>query len=619
MERKWYRFIFAEDSDDLTGGAEKTLFLIWNVAAFLLSSAALCAVSLNFAIGDMPLYYIYLGYFKSPLIFLLNWLPILFLQILLFALMRRQWLAFLMCSVLTLLPAFGNYFKLKFRADPFTFEDISSISAGLKVAGDYQIAPNIRIWLAIACALVGTGILFFFARGKLCGRMRLVSALLVLCMIWPLWTKVYSDGDLYYRNYMSNYMWLAKDDRDSFIATGFPYPFLHSITRSANTQPENYSEKETEALFQSYQSEPIPENRKVNILAIQLESFCDMEAAGVAGIRPDLYAPLRTLQAESCSGTMIANVIGGGTINTERAFVTGGYRQMDYHRAAFSYVRYLTGQGYHCYATHPNAGHFYTRRVTDLDLGFEEFYGLDDYFQEITGGEIQCDATYLPEVFRMFRERIAEGNGPIFAFNVSWQGHGPYSEETLEYSDGSDWSQEDASEEAFHAFNNYLGLIAETQQIILEEVRDVEDASEPIVIIIFGDHKPLFSEYIYRELGIINDLESEQEMKNFLGTPYLIWANNAAKALLGDKFQGEAPMLSPCFMMVELFDRLSWAGPAYMQFTREVMQHIPVLCTRGVYVENGQFTRELSEQGNELVDCYADLQYYLRYRPELSE
>ena len=108
-------------------------------------------------------------------------------------------------------------------------------------------------------------------------------------------------------------------------------------------------------------------------------------------------------------------------------------------------------------------------------------------------------------------------------------------------------------------------------------------------------------------------------MKNFLGTPYLIWANNAAKALLGDKFQGEAPMLSPCFMMVELFDRLSWAGPAYMQFTREVMQHIPVLCTRGVYVENGQFTRELSEQGNELVDCYADLQYYLRYRPELSE
>ena len=619
MERKWYRFIFAENSDDLIGGGEKTLFLVWNVAAFLLSSAALCAVSLNFAIGDMPLFYIYLGYFKSPLIFLLNWLPILFLQILLFALLRRQWLTFLMCSILTLLPAFGNYFKLKFRADPFTFEDISSISAGLKVAGDYRIAPNGRIWLAIAFVIVGTGILLFFVRGKFQGRMRLISAALVLCAIWPLWTGVYSDGDLYYRNYMSNYMWLAKDERDSFIATGFPYPFLHSITLSANTQPENYNEKATEALFQSYQSEPIPENRKVNILAIQLESFCDMEAAGVTGIRPDLYAPLRILQSESCSGTMIANVIGGGTINTERAFVTGGYRQMDYHRAAFSYVRYLTGQGYHCYATHPNAGHFYTRRITDLDLGFEEFYGLDDYFQEITGGEIQCDATYLPEVFRMFRERIAEDNGPIFAFNVSWQGHGPYSEEAFEYSDGSDWNDEDASEETLHAFNNYLGLIAETQQILLEEVRDVEDASEPIVIILFGDHKPLFSEYVYRELGIINDLKSEQEMKDFLGTPYLIWENKAAKALLGDEFQGEAPMVSPCFMMVELFDQLSWGGPAYMQFTREAMRHIPVLCTRGVYVEDGVFTRELSEQGNELVSRYADLQYYLRYRPELSE
>ena len=619
MEKKWYRFIFAESSGDLTGDGEKTLFVLWNLAAFLLSSAALCAVSLNFAIGDMPLFYIYLGYFKAPLIFLLNWLPILFLQILLYALLRKQWRAFLLNSILTLLPAFGNYFKLKFRDDPFTFEDLSSISAGLKVAGDYQVAPNGRIWLAIVFALAGTAILFFFARGKMSSGKRLSSAAVVLCLVWPLWTHVYSDGDLYYRNYMSNYMWLAKDDRDSFIATGFPYPFLHSIAASANTQPEGYDEEETEELFQKYRSEQISENRKVNILAIQLESFCDMEAAGVTGIRPDLYEPLRILQEESWSGTMIANVIGGGTINTERAFVTGNFRQMDYHRAACSYVRYLTGQGYHCYATHPNAGHFYTRRITDLDLGFEEFYGLDDYFQEITGGEIQCDRTYLPEVFRMFREKITEGNAPVFAFNVSWQGHGPYSEEQFDYGDGGDWSCADASEETKHAFNNYLALIAETQQIILKEIRNLEDEKEPIVTVLFGDHKPLFEDYVYEELGISNDMDSEQDMADYLGTPYLVWANQAAKKLIGDAFIGEAPTVSPCFLMVQLFDKLSWGGPAYMHFTREVMHQIPILCTRGVYVEDGLFTRELSEPGQKMISCYANLQYYLRYRPELSK
>ena len=70
--------------------------------------------------------------------------------------------------------------------------------------------------------------------------------------------------------------------------------------------------------------------------------------------------------------------------------------------------------------------------------------------------------------------------------------------------------------------------------------------------------------------------------------------------------------------MVQLFDRLSWKGSAFMQITREAMQHLPVVCTRGVYVEDGVFTRSVSEQGQTLLNRYADLQYYLRYRPELS-
>ena len=263
MEKKRYRFIFAEHIKGLSGAGEKCLFVVWNLAALILSSAALCAVSLNFAIGDMPLFYIYLGYFKAPVIFLLNWLPILFLQVLFLALVRRQWLAFLLNSILTMLPALGNYFKLKFRDDPFTFEDISSIRAGLKVAGNYQITLNARICLALLFVIAGVLILFFFAKGRPHNLLRLLSVLLVLAMVWPLWKYVYSNGDLYYVNYQSNYMWLAKDDRDSFIATGFPYPFLHSIKQSANTQPEGYNEEEAAKLLGQYQSEPIPEDKKI--------------------------------------------------------------------------------------------------------------------------------------------------------------------------------------------------------------------------------------------------------------------------------------------------------------------------------------------------------------------
>ena len=618
MMKKRLRFIVSETADMLGEPMEKRLFVIWNALSLLLSSAALCAVSLIFAIGEMPLFYIYLGYFKTPLIFLLNWLPILFLQILLYALLRRQWIAFLLNSILTLLPALGNYFKLKFRNDPFTFDDLSSIRAGLGVAGDYDISFNRKIWLALAFVVAGTLILLLLARGRFGIRVRLISVLLVLAAIWPLWTLVYSNGDLYYRNYERNYMWLAKDDRDNFIATGFPYPFLYSITQSANTQPENYDEKATAELFDRYEGEPIPEERRINLLAIQLESFCDLEAAGVTGIQPEVYASFRQLTEESWSGTIIANVIGGGTINTERAFVTGNFRQMDYHGAAFSYVRYLSGQGYDCYATHPNAGHFYTRSVTDRDLGFSEFYGLDNYFQDITGGEIQCDDSYLPEIFRMFRERVAEGKKPVFAFNVSWQGHGPYGEAAVEYGDGEYWSLEGASKETYFVLNNYFALMAETQEILWKEIQSLRDIDEPVVVIVFGDHKPLFSEQVYAELGIEASMENRQAMENFLGAPYLIWANRTAEECLGDVIRGEGPTISPCYLMNLLFEKLGWGGPAYMHFTNEVKEHLPVICTRGAYLEDDVFTHKLSEKGENLTHQYACLQYFLRYRPELS-
>ncbi len=619
MTGKWYNFIFARDGRSLAAGSERVLSLIWNSLAFLLSSAALCAVSLNFAIGDMPLFYIYLGYFKSPMIFLLNWLPILLLQAVMLSIFGRQWLAFLANSILTMIPALGNYYKLKFRDDPFTFEDISSIGAGLKVAGDYDLTLNARIVLALLFVAAATLILLFFARRIPGKKLRVVLSLLAVCSVWPLWRSVYSNGELYAQNYANNYMWLAKDSRDSFISTGFPYPFLHSISLSANVHPDGYDEQETAELLSTYQSAEIPEDRKLHIMAIQLESFSDFEAAGVKGISEEVYKPLRELQAESCCGTMIANVIGGGTINAERGFVSGSFRQMDYHRQAFSYVRYLNAQGYLSYATHPNAGHFYTRDVTDRDLGFSEFYGLDNYFQEITGGEIQCDDTYLPEIFRMFRERISGGEGPVFSFNVSWQGHGPYSEEAYEYGVSDLWAGEGASDTTKHAFNNYLALITETQQILLNELRALQSADEPVVVLLYGDHKPLFSDEVYAELGIELRLDSREKLEAYLGTPYLIWANDAAKNLTGEDFCGTGPTVSPCYLMNLLFDRLSWDGPAFMQFTGEVLERIPVICTRGAYIEDGIFKHELSPEGAEMVRQYANLQYYLRYRPELSE
>ena len=618
LKGKWYQFIFTRKLSELDSRIQRTFFLIWNAAAVALSSMALCAVSLNFAIGRYDnLFYIYLGYLRTPEIFLLNWIPLLLLQLLLFAILNTQWLAFLITGIIALLMSIGNYFKLVFRSDPFTFSDLSSIRAGLSVAGDYDIHIDWRILLAILFLIVATLVLFFFAKGSIRHPgLRLLVVLALVFTAWFVWRTVYADSDRYNENAYKNFLFITRDSRDFYVANGFYYPFLYSITQTDMVQPDGYDELETAELYSKYENKTIPDDRKVNIMILQLESFSDLEAAGFPGIDEEVYAPLRQLQKESCSGTMVASVIGGGTVVTERAVLTGSYREQNYFKPAYSYVRYLQNQGYYCTVSHPNVSSFYTRGTINEYLGFEKGYYLDDYFVDVTGGEWRCDAEYLPEIFRLYREQ-SELVGPVFSFNISLQGHSPYNDESFDRED-SLWTGDYVSASTRYVLNNYLSQIKETQEILSKELEQINGFPEPMVFLIYGDHKPLFSDEVYEELGVLNSMETEQGTVNYLGTPYLIWANQKAKEVLKDSMTGDSPLASPGYLMNILFSRLGWQGPAFMQFTNEIREHISVICTKGGYLEEGLYTQELSNRGKEYLKTYQDLLYYLHYRPELA-
>ena len=617
-ENNWYDFMFVHSARALNSPGLRILHVLWNVAALLASSAALCGVCLNFAIGRYHLFYIYLGYFKNPEIFILNWVPLLLVQILFYAVFNRQWLAFLGTAVLALAMSLGNYFKIIFRSDPFTFDDMSSIGAGLQIAGDYDVSIDGRILLALIFIAVAVLILFFFARGRIGTISRLIWAAVVFASIIPLWRTIYSDGRRYYENSYTNYLFVTRDKRDNFVANGFFYPFLYSITESSNIQPENYDEAASAALYAEYKNVDIPEAEKLNIMILQLESFSDLEAMGLREIADQVYEPLRELQDSNYSGTLIANVIGGGTINTERAVLTGCCNQQDYYKPSYSYVRYLNVQGFHTIVTHPNDPNYYARKAVNQNLGFQDFYNLENWFKEITNGQWRCDESYLPEVFRIFRKSAESGQEPVFMFNVSLQGHSPYNNEAYDREENL-WTGNGVSEQTRYVLNNYLSQISETQRVLKTELINLQDCTTPMVVLFYGDHKPWFGDEVYKELGLEPSMESEQKMNDYRGTPYVIWANDAAKTLTGSGFSGCGPMVSPGYLMNVLFDQLSWDGSAFMQYTRSVMQHIPVICTRGGFVEDGQYRRSLSSAGKDSLSAYQNLTYYLHFKPELAE
>ena len=588
--------------------SRRWLCLLWNAAALLVSSVGLALLSLSLAIGPFG-WDLFRGYFAPPLIFVLNWLPILLLQLLLWLLLGRQWLAFLLSDALFLSASVGNFFKLCFRYEPFSFRDLSAITAGLKVAGSYPLYVNSRILALLLYTLAGALLLALFARLRPGRRIAFAGSALVLISLVPLWRGVYQNDRLYYETLSDTggMVW----EQQYFMTKGFVYPFLYSVKSSRDVAPEGYDAPAAEALLEPYADAAIPEERKVELLVFQLESFTDLRSMGFPGIDEAAYALWDALAAESYSGRLIANTTGGGTIDSERCFLSGSYGLQSYRGDAPSYVRYLGSQGYRTIGSHPNRADYYNRVNINRYLGFDEYYFLNNYYEALTGGDWDCDAVLIPEVFRQFEDLIAQ-DAPVFSFNVTLQCHAPYRSDGYN-SETRLFSLSGVSEGVDCVLNNYLASLRETQELLIAGIERLRDAEKPVVVLLYGDHTPYFTEApVYAECGVSFDMGTEEGFFAYYGTPYLIWANDAAKEQLGTAFSGEGPTLSPGYLMNLLFERLGWEGSAFSQFTDRIRARLPVVSTNGAWVENGVFTAAPDAESRELLRSYEWAQYWLR-------
>ena len=588
--------------------SRRRLCLLWNAAALLVSSVGLALLSLTLAIGPFG-WDLFRGYFTPPLIFVLNWLPILLLQLLLWLLLGRQWLAFLLSDALFLSASVGNFFKLCFRYEPFSFRDLSAITAGLKVAGNYSLYVNSRILALLLYTLAGTLLLALLARLRPGRRIAFAGTALVLISLIPLWRGVYQNDRLYYETLSDTggMVW----EQQYFMTKGFVYPFLYSVKSSRDLAPEGYDAREAAALLNGYADAAIPEERKVELLVFQLESFTDLRSMGFSGIDEAAYALWDALAAESYSGRLIANTTGGGTIDSERCFLSGSYGLQSYRGDAPSYVRYLGSQGYRTIGSHPNRADYYNRVNINRYLGFDEYYFLNNYYEALTGGDWDCDAVLIPEVFRQFEDLIAQ-NAPVFSFNVTLQCHSPYRSDGYN-SETRLFSLSGVSEGVDCVLNNYLASLRETQELLIAGIERLRDAEKPVVVLLYGDHTPYFTEApVYAECGVSFDMGTEEGFFAYYGTPYLIWANDAAKEQLGTAFSGEGPTLSPGYLMNLLFERLGWEGSAFSQFTDRIRARLPVVSTNGAWVENGVFTAAPDAESRALLRDYEWAQYWLR-------
>ncbi len=592
----------------------KRLFWAWNFFFLVASGIGTGLLSLLLAIGRYP-WHIFFGYFRHPLIALLNILPVVLLILLLYCLVGRAWIAFLVGSVPVMLASVGNYFKIVCRDDPFMFADIPDITTALGISERYDLSMNWRLGFCLFCMVFGTLFLFFFVRGRVRPRWRLALGAVILLSIIPL-VGVYTSDDVYdnkTQNYEYADQWAAPQ---VFLTRGFVYPFLYSIKEAFPEPPQGYSEEAALEILESYTPQDIPEDKKVNVIGIQLEAFNDLERLGITGIAPEVYEKYHALEAESYTGNLITNIFAGGTVRTERAFLTGDVTLEDFRRDTGSYVWYFKDQGYHTEGIHPYHDYYYNRKNVNSYLGFDQYWFFQNRYDEINDGHIAMDDVLFPDLLQFYQNR--DKDTPYFNFTVTYQGHGPYATDALEGTDGW-WDGTYSDESTYYILNNYLDSVQETAGQLWDFIQALREDEDPVVVVVFGDHNPWlgYSNSAYHDLGVNLDTSTEEGFYNYYGTRYLIWANDAAKETLNNDFTGEGPDVSPCFLMNVLFEQCGWgSGSAYMQLTGEVMEQIPVINTDGFYVENGQVTTALSDTAQELFSRLEIAQFYRKQHSE---
>ncbi len=571
-------------------------------------------VSLHYAsLGAQDSEALFQSYMDTPEIQLLNIAPVVLLTFLLYFLFNNAAVAALLTSALTMVLTWISSFKMMFRGDPFVFEEILLVKEATAMTGSFKVVLSRGMILTIGAILLATAVfalLLQYRSYKPRVRGCLVAALLVIAAV--AYPTLYLSDEVYAGTYRELSFQSYWSESDQFQNRGFIYPFVRSTSKGIDRAPSGYSERRAKNALAQYEYRDIPEEKKVNVISFMFEAYSDFTRFEELTFLEDPYEFFHELQKESYSGSTISYAFVGGTNVPERQFLTGLTQLPNFRKATNSYPWYFREQGYTVEGSHPYYNWFYNRININQELGFQNYYFDEDTYMDLNDGEHRSpDSLVFPHVLELFNEAVERGEN-YFCFNVTYQGHGPYSG-AVEY-DHPFIKNQGYSAETFNYFNNYFAIIDDIDDALKDMVGALRESSEPVVLIFFGDHMPWMGNNStgYLEAGIDVELETDAGFYNHYTTPYVIWANDAAKQVLGNDFVGDGPTIGTNFLMNLFFEQAGYTGNAYTQYTTQLMHEMQDIHLTGIVVQDGQVCRELTPEQQTIVDEFYDVQYYWR-------
>ena len=456
-----------------------------------------------------------------PVIFLYNML-IIFATMTFALLFKRRRFAWFIISLVWIIIGSVNGAILLSRMTPFTLYDLQNFADGLTIMTTYYSMWQIVLG-AIVIVLGVMAIVMIFIRSEKWKNIRYsksVSAILLTVAVTCGATVGLIRANVI-GTFFGNLNYAYRD-------YGMPYCFIMTSANAGISRPRGYSEEMMASILEEKTkrgTDTVLESKDdstehPNIIVLQMESFTVAQDYANISVDRDPTPVFNKLSKEYSSGTFMVPACGAGTANTEFEVLTGisakffGPGEYPYkgklRKKTLENMAYVTkSHGYETSALHDHRALFYNRNEVYANMGFDTFTSVE-YMNNVTFTPTNwCKDTVLTD---QIMEIMKDSEARDFLHVISVEGHGAYPTERVFKNPYTTVTCDD--EELKWKYEYYLNECHEMDTFIGDLIDAINEADEPTVMIIYGDHIPA-----------LDVKEENYKLDSLYETRYVIWDN----------------------------------------------------------------------------------------------
>ncbi len=542
----------------------------------------------------------YVGFYVDTV---LVWFVLLFL----WSVIGRLWWAIGLLTAFVVPIAVANRIKINLREEPIYPSDTDFISEPGFLSA--FVSPTKVVLLVVGlvllvggCVLVGRRLSRRYPRPSLrklprrqawgVGALRLVVLLVTAALLFQT-TKFNEPGNLWRKAYeVRGEHWRYWNQKTNYRSNGFGGGFLYNMPISAMAEPLGYDEDAMEQIAARYTRAAAQINRTrtgslddVNVVLVLSESFTDPTQLDGFDLERDPIPQTRAVMRETTSGTMLAQLYGGGTANMEFETLTGEsialFRpQMvsPYQMLVSNYEKYpsavgwFKSQGHKAIAIHPYMVGLYKREQVYQTFGFEEFV----HDTSMQSQETIDDNPYIDDTaaFDEVLHQIDENDDPLMVNLVTMQNHIPVEDH---YDDpiGVSGIGGDQGER----IGQYARGLEHSDAALTKFLADLKASDEKSIVLFFGDHLP----------GIYDSeiKDANSDGLDLYQTPFFVWNSEG-------NVHRPVPLTSPSFFLPLVYRVADAPVPPYLALLDLLHDHVSAMQQGRIITSDGAQTPESS-------------------------